>query len=70
MTSNANNQLLPFSQSLGHLPFAQLISAARQRQGLSLNAVARGMHAAARQPVGRPTWSSRCARYQVRSRFS
>src|SRR2546426_8354474 len=32
-----------------HLPFAQLISAARQRRGLSLNGVARGMHAAARQ---------------------
>lgn len=31
-----------------HLPFAQLISGARQRQGLSLNGVARAMHAAAR----------------------
>ena len=32
-----------------HLPFAELISGARQRQGLSLNAVARGMHAAAQR---------------------
>jgi len=36
-------------RSVKQLPFAQLISAARQRQGLSLNGVARGMHAAARQ---------------------
>ncbi|HMC08395.1 MAG TPA: helix-turn-helix transcriptional regulator [Actinomycetota bacterium] len=32
-----------------YLPLAQLISGARQRQGLSLNAVARGMHAAAQR---------------------
>jgi transcriptional regulator with XRE-family HTH domain len=32
-----------------HLPFAELISGARQRQGLSLNGVARRMHAAAQQ---------------------
>ncbi|HYR64186.1 MAG TPA: hypothetical protein VET24_16350, partial [Actinomycetota bacterium] len=31
-----------------YLPLAQLVSGARQRQGLSLNGVARGMHAAAR----------------------
>jgi transcriptional regulator with XRE-family HTH domain len=30
-----------------HLPFAELVSGARQRQGLSLNGVARRMHAAA-----------------------
>src|SRR2546427_2100218 len=32
-----------------HLPLAQLVSEARQRQGLSLNGVARRMHAAAQQ---------------------
>jgi transcriptional regulator with XRE-family HTH domain len=32
-----------------HLPLAQLVSEARQRQGLSLNGVARRMHAAAEQ---------------------
>jgi len=48
-TSNIDDRIVPFSRSLEHFPFAQLISAARQRQGLSLNAVARGMHAAARQ---------------------
>jgi transcriptional regulator with XRE-family HTH domain len=32
-----------------HLPLAQLVSEARQRQGLSLNGVARRMHAAAHQ---------------------
>src|SRR2546421_10148675 len=32
-----------------HLPFAELVSGARQRQGLSLNGVARRMHAAAEQ---------------------
>jgi transcriptional regulator with XRE-family HTH domain len=32
-----------------HLPFAALVSGARQRQGLSLNGVARRMHAAARE---------------------
>jgi transcriptional regulator with XRE-family HTH domain len=36
------------ARSVKHLPFAQLISEARQRQGLSLNGVARAMHAAAR----------------------
>src|SRR5437660_8347473 len=36
-------------RSVEHLPLAQLISTAPQRQGLSLNGVARGMHAAARQ---------------------
>src|SRR2546429_8074331 len=34
---------------MDHLPLAQLVSEARQRQGLSLNGVARGMHAAAQQ---------------------
>src|SRR5216684_4508035 len=32
-----------------HLPFAAVVSGARQRQGLSLNGVARRMHAAAQQ---------------------
>jgi transcriptional regulator with XRE-family HTH domain len=32
-----------------YLPFAELVSGARRRQGLSLNGVARGIHAAARQ---------------------
>ena len=32
-----------------HLPFAELVSGARQRQGLSLNGVARRMHAAAQE---------------------
>jgi transcriptional regulator with XRE-family HTH domain len=34
---------------MDHLPLAQLISEARQRQGLSLNGVARRMHAAAHE---------------------
>jgi len=34
---------------MDHLPLAQLVSEARQRQGLSLNGVARRMHAAARE---------------------
>jgi transcriptional regulator with XRE-family HTH domain len=37
------------SQGMEHLPFAELVSGTRQRQGLSLNGVARRMHAAAQQ---------------------
>src|SRR6266849_3366533 len=45
---------------MDHLPLAQLVSEARQRQGLSLNGVARRMHVAAPQDgihcgVTRPT---------------